>query len=219
MKFVIRYVAIFVFSLQCTLTRADDLRSSVLRQSALDGGLIPVEQLLPNIDKKKSEAGKLLFESKELSLTREIACKNCHLDRFASADGIPLGIGTRGGEGEGIERMKHGGDMLPRNTLPFWGRGGIGFNTFFWDGRVDGQKNGIISQFGSEPPSSDPLVVAVHLPTVQIKEMIRDDDAVEYLRQESLDAALQVYRTIEGRVIADEPISDAVSAAFNIPKT
>lgn len=142
-----------------SVARADGLRENTVRQAAKDAGLVPVEDVLPDIDEQKAAAGKLLFASKDLSLTREIACQNCHLDRFSSADGIPVGIGTRG-VSEGLERMKHGGDMLPRNTLPFWGRGAKGFNTFFWDGRVSLSEGEIISQFGASAPSKDPLVVA-----------------------------------------------------------
>lgn len=220
MKSGIRALLSGLFLLSWNQSQADELREKVLRNRAIESGLVRVEQLLPQLDKQKSAAGKLLFESKLLSLTQEIACQNCHLDQFASADGIPLGIGTKGGSGSGIERMKHGGDMLPRNTLPFWGRGGLGFNTFFWDGRVDGRTPGkVISQFGDRAPSEDPLVVAAHLPVVQIKEMVADGDQFDYLRQESLDAASIVYRTIADRVAADETLSKEITAAFSIPKS
>jgi cytochrome c peroxidase len=194
------------------MAAADSLREQVLRTQAIKGGLVPVHTLLPSFSPARANAGKLLFESKELSLTREISCKICHLDQFSSADGIPLGIGTRG-KGEGVERMRHGGDMLPRNTLPFWGRGATGFNVFFWDGRVDGASGTIVSQFGDQLPSTDALVVAAHLPPVEIKEMVRDDDAAEALRTETVETAQQVYAEIERRVQADPQLAAALTRA------
>ena len=53
-----------------------------------------------------------------------------------SADGIPNAVGV-GGIGEGSERVKSYGAILPRNTLPLWGRGIENFNTLFWDGRIE----------------------------------------------------------------------------------
>ncbi|MCI5073972.1 His-Xaa-Ser system-associated MauG-like protein [Oricola sp.] len=196
---------------------ADDLRESVLRDQALKAGIVQVVSLWPSVSPKQAAAGKLLFESKELSLTREIACQSCHLDRFSSSDGIPLGIGTRG-SGEGIQRMQRGGDMLPRNTLPFWGRGSLGFDVFFWDGKVDSSSGEVASQFGDLVPSDDPLVVAAHLPPVEIREMLRDDEAAEALRTESVSSAQSIYTTIEGRVQADPMLAAALVDAYDFER-
>lgn len=217
MKFVTRLLAASIFATITSLAFADNLREQVLRGEAKKAGLVPVDTLLPPISKAQSDAGRLLFESKKLSLTNEISCQNCHLDRFSSADGIPLGIGTRG-KGEGIERMRHGGDMLPRNTLPFWGRGGVGYSVFFWDGRVDATSGDVVSQFGDFAPSSDPLVVAAHLPPVQIKEMVRDDDDAEKFRKESINAAREVYAEIEQRVQSDPELSAALIRAYGFER-
>ena len=192
---------------------ADALRESVLRDQALKAGLVRVDSLWPSVVPERAAAGKLLFESKELSLTREISCQTCHIDRFGSSDGIPLGIGTRGA-GEGIERLQHGGDLLSRNTLPFWGRGSIGFNVFFWDGKIDASSGQVLSQFGDLAPSDDPLVVAVHLPPVEIREMVRDDDAAKALRTESVTTAQSIYSEIERRVQADPTLSAALMRAY-----
>ncbi|MBV5270063.1 MAG: methylamine utilization protein MauG, partial [Afipia sp.] len=82
------------------------------------------------------EPGKTLFKSRSLSLNGNISCQQCHLDQFGSADGIPNAVAV-GGDGKGAARVMGAGGILPRNTLPFWGRGGKGFDTFFWDGKVD----------------------------------------------------------------------------------
>jgi cytochrome c peroxidase len=158
-----------------TFAAANNLREGVLRSAAKDAGLVPTADVMPQFSEQRSVAGRKLFESKKLSMSEEISCSSCHIDRFGSADGIPNGIGTRG-QGEGSARVAHGGDTLPRNTLPLWGRGSKNFNVLFWDGRVERSDDHIVtSQFGDNPPSTDPLVVAAHLPMVEIKEMVMEN--------------------------------------------
>jgi cytochrome c peroxidase len=147
--------------------------------------------------------GKLLFESRLLSLDHDTACASCHLDQFGSADGLPVAIGTEG-EGIGVQRVLNGGDIVPRNTLPFWGRGGVGFDVFFWDGKVDGSSGEIVSQFGNELPSTDPLVVAVHLPPAEIGEMVIDTRSTEPLQTEDVETANRLYAELTQRIIQDE---------------
>ena len=71
-----------------------------------------------------------------------------------------------------------GGAIIPRNTLPLWGRGGVGFEVFFWDGRVDFSDKAKLSPFGEDIPSEDPLITMVHLPTVEIREMLIEDEFI-----------------------------------------
>ena len=193
------------------------LREQVLRDQAIKAGLVPVEEVMPSFRQALSGAGRLLFASKELSLTREISCQSCHLDSFGSSDGIPVGVGTRG-QGEGLDRLQHGGDFLPRRTSPLWGRGALGFDTFFWDGQVDGSGNSVMSAFGDAAPSSDPLVVVAHLPPVEIREMVRDDEDAEALRTETVDSARKVYAIIEERVRSDDALSAALTRAYGFDR-
>ena len=72
-----------------------------------------------------------------------------------------------------------GGSIVPRNTLALWGRAARQFDTFFWDGKVQKTEYGIVSQFGDQAPSDDPLIVAVSLPFVEIREMVSDDQYVQ----------------------------------------
>lgn len=195
---------------------ADGLRESILRTRAKEAGLVPVAAVMPAYSPERSLAGRLLFESKKLSLGEGVSCSTCHVDRFGSADGIPNAIGT-GGKGEGSARIFHGGDIVPRNTLPFWGRGSKGFNVFFWDGKVDiSDGTTLKSQFGDRPPSTDPLVVATHLPMVEIKEMVPDTDAADPYRTETENSARAVYRTLERRVQEDPELSSAIAKAYGI---
>lgn len=195
---------------------SEGLREGVLRGAAKAAGLSTTQDVLPQISSERSAAGRKLFESKKLSLNQEIACQSCHLDRFGSADGIPNAIGT-GGKGEGADRLVHGGDIIPRNVLPLWGRGSKDFDVLFWDGKVEKKNDGsIASQFGTDPPSIDPLVVASLLPMVEIREMVADTDAANAFKNESLDAAKAVYSRIEERVRNDETLSALIAQAYNI---
>jgi len=160
-------------------------------------------------------AGKLLFQTKKLSLEHEIACATCHIDRFGSADGLPNAIGTEG-RGEGVARLMGGGDIIPRNALPFWGRGGKGFNVFFWDGRIDARDGTMISQFAGEEPSDDPLVVAVHLPPVELGEMLLNSAGSETLQSETVASANQVYDQLAQRLRDDPQIGPALAKAYGV---
>ncbi|RMC30113.1 His-Xaa-Ser system-associated MauG-like protein [Paracoccus alkanivorans] len=194
---------------------AETMREAVLRKAALENGLRPAEELWPVFEPEKAAVGKLLFESELLSLTRNVSCRSCHLDEFGSADGLPLGHGA-GGVGAGIERMKSPAGVLSRNALALWGRGGVGYDVFFWDGRVDARSGEVLSQFGAMAPSDDPLVVAAHLPTVEFREMIGESDKTEWLRQGDVATAAKVHEEIANRIRATPEIAAPMAAAFNL---
>jgi cytochrome c peroxidase len=148
--------------------------------------------------------GKTFFESKSVSLNGDISCRNCHLDEFGSADGIPNAVAV-GGEGKGAARMRSGGGILPRNTLPFWGRGGVDLSVFFWDGKIDFSGARKLSQFGDALPSDDPLITAVHLPVVEIREMLAEDKTVRSNKKETIQAADNLYRALMAQLKENEP--------------
>ena len=194
MSFVIKFILIL-----CLLFTSNNLfadgKSEILKQFILKNGFVPHQQLFNNKDSNLSKVGKVLFNSTAISLNGDISCSTCHLDNKGSADGLPIAAAI-GGSGEGIERFKSGAQLLPRNTLPFWGRGGIGYDTFFWDGKVQLLEGSVSSQFGTSPPSNDPFEVAVHLPAVQIREMLSDGMGVEKLKQENVNVANTTYDII-----------------------
>lgn len=212
MRFAIKIGLCFAFALASQASSGSELRDQVLRDAALKAGLIEAEKTHVKVEPEFVAAGKLVFQSKRLSLNRETACASCHLDRFGSADGIPNAVGTQG-KGQGIQRLAAGGDIIPRNTLPFWGRGGVGFNVFFWDGKVNGTDGAVVSQFGSLPPSSDPLVVAAHLPPVEIGEMITDSQKNDELKTETISTAQSVYALLVDQLIGDPDIEQALTFA------
>ena len=204
-------VAVLFFAVGSVSAAFED----IIREAARRNGLVPAAQTYPTIDDKLAKPGKTLFEFKALSLNGNIACQSCHLDAFGSADGIPNAVAV-GGQGEGAERVMGRGGIIPRNTLPFWGRGGKGFNVFFWDGKVD-FSNGKVSQFGGAAPSNDPLVTAVHLPVAEIREMLAEDEVVLANKTESLEAAEHIYSAVMSRLRENEPDTiEALAKVYSI---
>ncbi|MEM1048203.1 MAG: His-Xaa-Ser system-associated MauG-like protein [Pseudomonadota bacterium] len=192
---------------------ADDLRSTVLRNAAIEAGFLPSSQTRPPIKRPLADLGKLAFESRLMSIGQDIACSTCHLDRFGSGDGLANAVGI-GGAGAGKARAQSGGRVIPRNTLPFWGRGGIGFDTFFWDGKVSGRGKVLRSQFGPDAPSTDPLVISAMLPPVEIDEMVGD---IGHLTTETFETAQTLYDEIIRNLASDKTISEAAETAFGVP--
>lgn len=194
-----------------------DMRESVLREAALENGLTPISDLVTDTDPALVKIGEKLFETELLSLNSDTSCRTCHIDRFGSADGLPNAIGTNG-FGEGLERFTSGGDIVPRNTLPLWGRGSKDFHTFFWDGKVKKTESDIISQFGTKSPSEDPLIVAVHLPFVEVRELVMRDEEVEdaYLTEEQR-SAFAIFDLLVQRIRKDAELGEELSAALNKP--
>lgn len=179
----------------------------ILKDASIRNGFVPAEEVNPVVNEELVQIGKTFFNSKNVSLNGDISCQTCHIDKFGSADGIPNGVGV-GGVGEGMERVQKGGAILPRNTLPLWGRGSDNFNVLFWDGKVEKVKEYILSQFGENFPSTDPIVIAAHLPPVEIREMLVEDKFITDQKQEMLTTAKEVYEKITAKVIDTEP--DAV---------
>lgn len=198
-----------------TVASAGSLREAVLREAAVEAGMVPAEATHIDVSPELAAVGRLLFQSKKMSLDRETACATCHIDRFGSGDGIPNAIGTKG-RGEGVERLLGGGDIIPRNALPFWGRGGKGFDVFFWDGKVDASTGILKSQFAGKEPSGDALAVAVHLPPVEVGEMVTNSLENDRLEAETVEAATKVYEELLLRIQADSEIAPKLAAAKGI---
>lgn len=192
------------------------MRLATLRRVALANGFVRASELRIPVEQARREVGGLIFDSTIMSLNGDISCRDCHRDEFGSTDGLPNAFGA-GAKGIGRERMHSGGEILPRNVLPFWGRGGKGFDTLFWDGRVrlDGAR--IISQFGDKPPSRDPLIVAAHLPSVEIREMVIDTpDIHERLVQEDVAGAHRLQAELARRFAGDRTIGPKLAAAYGV---
>lgn len=213
MNFATKGLLITLAAVAYSSSSASDLREKALRGAVVDNGWLPSGEIYQNSDEPLVSLGERLFESTSLSLNGFISCKTCHQAKFGSADGIPNAAATghgglyaeSGKDIVGPDRILLDAKQLPRNTLPFWGRGAKGFSVFFWDGKVDASEGSIISQFGSKAPSDDAFLTAVHLPVVEIREMLDEDAFVDSLKLESVDKSQLVYAAVTEKIKAKEP--------------
>lgn len=195
----------------------ETLRERVLRDYAIESGLVPPQDTWQAVDAALVEIGQSLFESTLLSSERDTACASCHLDRFGSADGLPIAIGVDG-KSFGVTRARYDGDKLPRNALPFWGRGSKGFDIFFWDGRVASGPIGVISQFGDAAPSDHALTIAAHLPPLELGEMVLDRDGkFAAYEAEDVDRALDYAAGIVRRLGEESSLLAQLATALHRP--
>ncbi|MEM9032778.1 MAG: cytochrome c peroxidase, partial [Pseudomonadota bacterium] len=84
--------------------------------------------------------GRLLFWDPILSGNLNISCGTCHHPRFATGDGLSLGLGE-GGKGLGPERVaaddNYPEQLIPRNAPPLFNLGARQMTVLFADGRIE----------------------------------------------------------------------------------
>lgn len=215
MKLAIKFIIFVLCSLSLAAAETNFLTSQLKAAAIRNGYKVPTE-VNSIFDEQLAELGEIFFNSKKLSLNGNTSCSTCHIEKFSSADGIPNAIGV-GGNGEGFHRLNGMGALVPRNTLPLWGRASKDFSMFFWDGKVELKNGEILSQFGISPPSKDALTVAVHLPFVEIREMVVDDSFVdENLKTETLGSAIRIQNELIDRVKSDPKIGEPLAQLNSI---
>lgn len=93
----------------------------------------------PEPDMEAIRLGQLLFYDPILSGNKTVSCATCHHPRFATSDGVSLGLGD-GGVGLGPERDHDPENppeqRIPRNSPALFNLGASEFQTFFHDGRL-----------------------------------------------------------------------------------
>lgn len=104
------------------------------------GALPAADAVFAPLDPEEVRLGWLLFYDPILSGNQEVACATCHHPRFATSDGLSLGIGD-GGFGLGPERRTDPGNMpeqrIPRNSTALFNLGAEEFTVMFHDGRLE----------------------------------------------------------------------------------
>ena len=103
-----------------------------LPQPVTDADYLPV-------DAAEARLGQLLFYDQILSGNRNISCATCHHPRFATSDGLSLGLGE-GGRGLGPDRVADPANLpeqrIPRNAPALFNLGAREFTVMFHDGRI-----------------------------------------------------------------------------------
>ena len=92
------------------------------------------------VDPAEAELGRALFYDPILSGNRNISCGTCHHPRFATGDGLSLGLGE-GGKGLGTDRHVTEDNTpeqrIPRNSPALFNLGAHEITTLFADGRIE----------------------------------------------------------------------------------
>ncbi len=138
------------FALPFLLIAATALRAEELPTPLTDADFVP-----PGAHAEIA-LGHLLFYDPVLSGNRGVACATCHHPRFATSDGLSLGIGD-GGTGLGPERRPDPENLpeqrIPRNSPALFNMGATALTVMFHDGRieVDAQRpSGLRTPLGEE---------------------------------------------------------------------
>ncbi len=86
------------------------------------------------------KVGQLLFYDAILSGNQNISCGTCHHPRFATSDGLSLGLGE-GGQGLGPDRIANAENLpeqrIPRNSPALFNLGHRDVSVMFHDGRIE----------------------------------------------------------------------------------
>ena len=94
----------------------------------------------PPVSASEVQLGQSLFFDPILSGNRNIACATCHHPRFATGDGLSLGMGE-GGIGLGPDRRADPADLpeqrIPRNAPALFNLGARQVTVLFDDGRIE----------------------------------------------------------------------------------
>ena len=111
------------------------------------------------VSEAEARLGQLLFYDPILSGNRNISCATCHHPRFATSDGLSLGLGE-GGIGLGPARKPDPANMpeqrIPRNAPALFNLGAHEFTVMFHDGRIEADPS---RPSGLRTPLEDDMVM------------------------------------------------------------
>lgn len=125
--------------------------------AAGDEGAAPIRAAdFETFEAAQVEVGQLLFYDPILSGNRNISCGTCHHPRFATGDGLSLGIGE-GGIGLGPDRRADAANLpeqrIPRNAPALFNLGHRDVSVMFHDGRIErdaSRPSGLRTPLGGE---------------------------------------------------------------------
>lgn len=214
----------------------------LLSAGSVFAGPLPVEEPeFPDVNSAQVELGQLLFYDPILSGSQTVSCATCHHPRFATGDGVSLGLGD-GGNGLGPLRQTDPENVpeqrIPRNAPPLFNLGAREFTVFFHDGRLEEdteRPSGIRTPLGTEMETgfASALSAQSMFPVLSADEMAghyAENDVAQAVRQGLLTgpggawdilarrvAAIPEYRARFDTVIGPEQIgftdiSDAIAA-------
>ena len=177
------------------------------------------------VDQAEAKLGQLLFYDRILSGNRNIACATCHHPRFATGDGLSLGLGE-GAVGLGIDRHVVDEDMpelrIPRNAPPLFNLGAKSFTVMFHDGRMEEDATRLS---GLRTPLEESMVTGFHsilsaqsmFPVLSPDEMAghyMENDVSTAIRSGQITVKGGAWDLLAGRVAAIAQYQQAFSAVY-----
>lgn len=190
--------------------------SLILLTSVVQAGPLPLADThFPAQDSTLVRLGWQLFYDPILSGNSEVACASCHHPRFATGDGLSLGLGD-GAHGLGEQRRVSDENMpeqrIPRHAPALFNLGAEEFSALFYDGRLQrdsGEPHGIRTPLGAEMIGgfSGLLSAQSMFPVLSGDEMAghySENDISQAVRQGLLTGPEGAWHRIAQRVLAVE---------------
>lgn len=169
--------------------------------------------------------GRLLFYDQILSGNRNISCATCHHPRFATSDGLSLGLGD-GGVGLGPERIPDRANLpeqrIPRNAPALFNLGAREFTVMFHDGRVEAdpsRPSGLRTPLEDEMVSGFASILSAQtmFPVLSPDEMAghyQENDVSTAVREGIITPPGGAWDILSKRVAAIPAYRDMFSAAY-----
>lgn len=169
--------------------------------------------------------GQLLFFDPILSGGREVSCATCHHPKFATGDGVSLGLGD-GGVGLGPDRhitaTNTPEQRVPRNAPALFNLGASQFVSMFHDGRLEADRsklNGIRTPLGEDMTLGFDSVLSAQamFPVLSPDEMAghyTESDVAQAVRQGFLTGPGGAWDIIAKRVDAIPAYREAFDAVI-----
>lgn len=171
------------------------------------------------------QLGQFLFYDPILSGNRSVSCATCHHPRFASGDGVSLGIGD-GGRGLGPERQPdiHNApeQRIPRNAPPLFNLGHKSISSLFADGRIEldpSRPSGIRTPLEDEMVTGFDGILSAQtmFPVLSPDEMAghyKENDVAQAVRQGLLTGKGGAWDLIAQRIEGIRPYREHFAAVY-----
>jgi len=161
-----------------------------------------------SVDPLEARLGQLLFYDQILSGNRNTSCATCHHPRFATSDGLSLGLGE-GGIGLGPERTPDPDNLpeqrVPRNAPALFNLGAHEFTVMFHDGRIEADPS---RPSGLRTPLEDEMVAgfANLLSAQTMFPVLSADEMAGHYQENDVSKAVR-----QGRITGDGGAWDIIS--------
>jgi cytochrome c peroxidase len=177
------------------------------------------------LDMAQVTLGQMLFYDPILSGNRNISCATCHHPKFATGDGLPLGLGE-GAAGLGPERKGLAQNMpeqrIPRHSPALFNLGAREFTVLFHDGRIEVDPNkpgGLRTPMGEdmEQGFANLLSAQTMFPVLSADEMAghySENDVAQAVRQGRITGPGGAWDILSQRVQATPGYVPLIAAAF-----